>query len=118
MPRYKLIVEYDGGPFAGWQRQDNAPSVQGALEDAVFAFCGERVSVQGAGRTDTGVHAAGQVAHLDLSEERRPDTIRDAINFHLKPNPVSVLAVEPAAADFHARFSADRKSTRLNSSHT
>jgi tRNA pseudouridine38-40 synthase len=106
MPRYKLIVEYDGGPFAGWQRQDNAPSVQGALEDAVFAFCGERVSVQGAGRTDTGVHAAGQVAHLDLAEERRPDTIRDAINFHLKPNPISVLAVEPAAADFHARFSA------------
>ena len=106
MPRYKLIVEYDGGPFVGWQRQDNGPSVQGALEDAVFAFCGERVAVQGAGRTDTGVHAAGQVAHLDLAEDRRPDTIRDAINFHLKPNPISVLAVEPAAADFHARFSA------------
>jgi tRNA pseudouridine38-40 synthase len=106
MPRYKLTIEYDGSPFVGWQRQDNGPSVQAALEDAVFAFCGERVAVQGAGRTDTGVHAAAQVAHLDLAAERQPDTIRDAVNFHLKPKPVSVLAVEPAAADFHARFSA------------
>ncbi|HYC65017.1 MAG TPA: tRNA pseudouridine(38-40) synthase TruA [Reyranellaceae bacterium] len=106
MPRYKLTIEYDGSPFVGWQRQDNGPSVQAALEDAVFAFCGERVAVLGAGRTDTGVHAAGQVAHLDLGEEKRPDTIRDALNFHLKPNPVAVLAVEPVAAHFHARFSA------------
>jgi tRNA pseudouridine38-40 synthase len=106
MPRYKLTLEYDGSPFVGWQRQPNGPSVQAALEDAVFAFCGERIAVQGAGRTDTGVHAAGQVVHVDLAEERKPDTIRDAVNFHLKPNPVAVLAVEPVAADFHARFSA------------
>jgi tRNA pseudouridine38-40 synthase len=109
MPRYKLTIEYDGSPFVGWQRQDNGPSVQATLEEAVFAFCGQRVAVQGAGRTDTGVHAVGQVAHLDLAEERKPDTIRDAVNFHLKPNPVSVLAVEPAAADFHARFSATER---------
>ena len=106
MPRYKLTIEYEGSSFVGWQRQHNGPSVQAALEDAVFCFCGERVAVQGAGRTDTGVHAAGQVAHLDLAEARKPDTIRDAVNFHLKPKLVSVLAVEPAAADFHARFSA------------
>jgi tRNA pseudouridine38-40 synthase len=106
MPRFKLIVEYDGGPFVGWQRQDNGPSVQAALEDAVAGYCGQRVPVQGAGRTDTGVHAAGQVAHLDLEGAHRPDTVRDALNFHLRPNPVAVLAVEPVADDFHARFSA------------
>jgi tRNA pseudouridine38-40 synthase len=106
MPRYKITIEYDGSPFVGWQRQDTGPSVQTALEDAVFAFSGERVQVQGAGRTDTGVHAAGQVAHLDLVEPRRPDTIREAVNFHLKPQPVAIVAAELAAEGFHARFSA------------
>jgi len=104
--RWRLLLEYDGGGFSGWQRQDNAPSVQAALEAAVLAFCGEAATVQAAGRTDAGVHATGQVAHLDLAREASADTLRDALNFHLKPQPVAVLAAEAAAADFHARFSA------------
>ena len=106
MPRYKLTIEYDGAPFVGWQRQDNGPSIQAALEDAVFAFCGERAAVHGAGRTDTGVHALGQVAHLDLVGERPADTVQAAVNFHLKPQPVVVTQSEIVPADFHARFSA------------
>lgn len=107
MPRFRLTVEYDGGPFVGWQRQDNGPSVQAALEDAVLAFSGERVEVVGAGRTDTGVHAEGQVAHLDLASGRFDvRTVMNAVNAHLRPLPVAVLAAEPAADDFHARFSA------------
>lgn len=106
MPRYKLTIEYDGEPFVGWQRQDNGPSVQAALEDAIFAFSGERTAVQGAGRTDAGVHARGQVAHFDLAEEKPVETVRAAINFHLKPQPIAVVLAEPAAAAFHARFSA------------
>jgi tRNA pseudouridine38-40 synthase len=104
--RYKLTLEYDGGGFAGWQRQDNGPSVQAALEAAVLGFCGETVTVQGAGRTDAGVHALGQVAHLDLAKETDADTVRDALNAHLKPAAVAVLAAEAVAGDFHARFSA------------
>jgi tRNA pseudouridine38-40 synthase len=106
VPRYRISVEYDGGPFVGWQRQDTGPSIQAALEDAVFAFTGERVNVQGAGRTDAGVHARGQVAHFDLAAEKPPDEVRGAINFHLKPNPIVVPIVERAAPGFHARFSA------------
>ena len=106
MTRWKLIVEYDGAPFVGWQRQDNGPSVQAALEDAVFAFCGERVVAQGAGRTDAGVHAAGQVAHVDIARESSADTVRDALNFHLKPAPVAVLSAVAVGEEFHARFSA------------
>lgn len=106
MPRYRITVEYDGGPFVGWQRQDTGPSIQAALEDAVFAFSGERVLVQGAGRTDAGVHARGQVAHFDLAVEKRLEEVRGALNFHLKPNPIAVPTVEVAPADFHARFSA------------
>ncbi len=106
MPRYKLTIEYDGAGFVGWQRQDSGPSVQQALEEAVQGFCGERVTIYGAGRTDTGVHALGQVAHLDLPRELPPGKLRDAINFHLKPWPAAVLEAEPAADDFHARFSA------------
>ncbi len=106
MTRWKLTLEYDGGPFVGWQRQDNGPSVQAALEDAVYAFCQEKVTVHGAGRTDTGVHALGQVAHVDLERDATPATIRDALNFHLKPDPVAVLEAETAPPDFHARFSA------------
>jgi len=106
VPRYKLTIEYDGEPFVGWQRQENGLSVQGALEDAVFAFCGERAAVVGAGRTDAGVHARGQVAHIDLAGEKSAETVRSALNFHLKPHPVAVVQAEPATADFHARFSA------------
>ena len=112
MPRYKLTIEYDGTPFVGWQRQENGPSVQGALEEAVLAFSGERTSVSGAGRTDAGVHAMGQVAHFDLATEKPVDTVRSAINFHLKPNPIAVTEVEIVPADFHARFSATARRYR------
>ena len=106
MPRYRVTLEYDGGPFAGWQRQENGSSVQGALEEAIFKLSGERVGVTGAGRTDAGVHARGQVAHFNLVKDFPPDTIRDALNAHLRPAPVAVLHAAHAAADFHARFSA------------
>jgi len=108
--RYKMTIEYDGEPFAGWQLQATALTVQGVLEDAVFALSGVRPTVHAAGRTDAGVHARGQVAHVDL--ERHWDTriLRNAINAHLRPHPVSVLAIETAGEDFHARFSAIRRS--------
>jgi tRNA pseudouridine38-40 synthase len=106
MPRYKLLIEYDGTPFVGWQMQDNGLSVQGALMAAVQAFCGERVKVQGAGRTDTGVHALGQVAHVDLAKDWPTDTVRDALTAQLRPHPVAVLAAEKVADTFDARFSA------------
>ena len=109
MPRYRLTVEYDGSPFAGWQRQDNGPSVQGALEEAVFKLSRQRVTVTGAGRTDTGVHALGQVAHFDLEREFSGETLRDALNAHLRPSPISVLKAMQAAPDFHARFSAQAR---------
>ena len=106
MPRYKITIEYDGGPFVGWQRQDSGPSVQAALEDAIAAFTPERVHVQGAGRTDAGVHARGQVAHFDLAAEKPTEEVRGALNYHLKPQPNVVPTVEIAAPGFHARFSA------------
>jgi tRNA pseudouridine38-40 synthase len=106
MPRYKLTIEYDGGPFVGWQRQENGPSVQQALEDAVLAFTGETVVVKGAGRTDAGVHALGQVAHIDLVRDWPADTVRDALNAHMQPQPVAVVSAERVADDFDARFSA------------
>lgn len=106
MTRYKLTLEYDGGPFVGWQRQANGLSVQQAVEDAVHRFCGERVAALAAGRTDAGVHAWGQVVHVDIARDTRPDVVRDAVNFHLKPHPVAVVAAEEAPAGFHARFSA------------
>lgn len=109
MPRYKLVIEYDGAPFVGWQVQRIGVSVQGVLEAAVTAFCGEHVQVRGAGRTDAGVHALGQTAHVDLQRPFTADTVRDAINAHLRPHPVAVLSAEPAAADFDARFSARRR---------
>jgi tRNA pseudouridine38-40 synthase len=112
MTRWKLILEYDGAPFVGWQRQDNGPSVQAALERAVQAFCGEAVTVHAAGRTDAGVHALGQVAHIDIARETAADTVRDAINFHLKPDPVAVLSAKAVDADFHARFSATMRHYR------
>jgi tRNA pseudouridine38-40 synthase len=106
MPRYKLILEYDGTPFVGWQLQDNGPSVQGRLAQAIKAFSGEETSPRGAGRTDAGVHAQGQVAHFDLTKDWPTDKVRDALNAQLRPDPVSVLACEGAASDFDARFSA------------
>ena len=109
MTRFKLVLEYDGGPFVGWQRQENGPSVQQALEEAVFGFCGETITSHGAGRTDAGVHALGQVVHLDLDREVRPDKLCDALNAHLRPAPIAVLNAEIVAEDFHARFSAVRR---------
>ncbi len=112
MTRYKLTLEYDGRGFVGWQRQDNGPSVQAALEAAVEGFCGEAVVAQAAGRTDSGVHALGQVAHLDLDQETTAETLRDALNFHLKPAAIAVLEAEAVADDFHARFSATERAYR------
>ena len=106
MPRYRLTLEYDGGPFVGWQRQDNGPSVQGALEAAIEKLSGERVTVTGAGRTDAGVHALAQAAHFDLVKTFEPGKVRDALNYHLRPDPVSVLEASAVNEDFHARFSA------------
>src|SRR5262244_3339004 len=106
MPRYKLIIEYDGTPFAGWQRQSNAKSVQAAVERALFAFTGEEVTVTAAGRTDTGVHARGQVISFDLVKLFLPDTVRDAMNAHLRPDPIVVVDAAEAAPDFNARFNA------------
>jgi tRNA pseudouridine38-40 synthase len=106
MPRYRLTLEYDGGPFVGWQRQENGPSVQAAIEEAVFALSDERATVTGAGRTDAGVHALGQVAHFDLEKTFAAEKVRDALNHHLWPAPVAVLDALEAAPDFHARFSA------------
>ena len=107
--RWKIAVEYDGGPFVGWQRQDNGPSVQAALEGAIAAFSGETVTVHGAGRTDSGVHATGQTAHFDLAKESTADTVEGAVNFHLKPGPIAVLRAEAVGSDFHARFSAVKR---------
>jgi tRNA pseudouridine38-40 synthase len=109
MPRYKLTIEYDGTPFVGWQVQDIGLTVQGVLMDAVAAFAGERATLQGAGRTDAGVHAIGQVAHVELARDWDGDTVRDAINFHLRPQPIAVLSAEQVAADFDARFSATKR---------
>jgi pseudouridylate synthase I len=112
MPRYRLTVEYDGSPFVGWQRQENGPSVQGAIEAAIARFCGAPVTVTAAGRTDAGVHALGQVIHVDLIRPVAPNTLRDATNFHLRPAPVAVLTADEVANDFHARFSATERRYR------
>ncbi len=109
MPRYKLTIEYDGTPYVGWQVQDNGTSVQGVLMEAVFAFAGERAALQGAGRTDAGVHGLGQVAHVDLIKEWETDTVRDALNAHMRPHPIAVLAAERVAETFDARFSAVKR---------
>ncbi len=109
MPRYKLVIEYDGAPFVGWQRQANGLAVQEAIETALHAFCGERVEIRGAGRTDAGVHARGQVAHADLVKEWRTDVMRDAVNAYLRPLPVAILKAERVAGSFDARFSAVRR---------
>lgn len=107
--RVKLTIEYDGGPFMGWQRVQAGPSVQQALEDAVEKLTGARGDVVGAGRTDSGVHALGQVAHIDIEKVLSPGRVADALNAHLRPHPVAVVHAEEVAADFHARFDAVRR---------
>jgi tRNA pseudouridine38-40 synthase len=106
MPRYRLILEYDGTGLVGWQRQKHGLSVQQIVEEAAEKLCGQAVRVHGAGRTDAGVHALGQAAHLDLPRAYAPDVIRSALNQHMKPHAVSVLAAAPAADDFDARRNA------------
>jgi tRNA pseudouridine38-40 synthase len=106
MPRYRITIEYDGGPFCGWQAQANGPSVQTAVEAALEKLTGEFARLFGAGRTDAGVHATAQVAHFDLSREWTAKALRDGLNAHLKPDPIAVLEAAETAADFHARFSA------------
>jgi tRNA pseudouridine38-40 synthase len=106
MPRYKLTIEYDGTGFVGWQRQANGLSVQQALETAIARFCGESVTIHGAGRTDAGVHALAQTAHLDLARTVAPEVLRGAVNYHLRPARIAVLAAEPAPETFDARLSA------------
>ncbi len=103
--RYKLTIEFDGRPFMGWQRQSHGPSVQAALEAAASAVAGQPVAVHAAGRTDAGVHGLGMVAHIDVAKPLTPDRLMAALNAHLRPQPVAVVACSPAAADFHARFS-------------
>ena len=108
MQRYRLTLEYHGGPFVGWQRQENGPSVQGAIE-AALARLGEGAAVTGAGRTDAGVHAMGQVAHVDLARDWEPFRLSEALNHHLRPAPVAVLEAARVPEGFHARFSAVRR---------
>ena len=106
MPRYRLTIEYDGGPYNGFQSQAGLPTVQGSLERAITSFCGPNSGVTAAGRTDAGVHALAQVIHFDVEKTWPPDVVRNAINAHLVPEPIAVLAADEAAAGFHARFSA------------
>ena len=111
MPRYRLRIEYDGTPYVGWQRQENGPSVQGAIEAAILSLTGETVSIRGAGRTDSGVHAMGQVAHADLSRQWKEHTLRNALNAHLgmAGERVAILDAAEVPDDFDARFSAKKR---------
>jgi tRNA pseudouridine38-40 synthase len=106
MPRYRLDLEYDGRPYKGFQAQGDLPTVQASIERAVKGFSGETLRLQAAGRTDTGVHALHQVAHIDLEREWKPDVVRDALNAHLVPEPIAITSVSVAPEGFHARFSA------------
>ena len=109
MPKYKFIIEYDGTNFVGWQSQDNGNSVQQSLEKAIHKLTNEQVTVFGAGRTDSGVHAKGQVAHFEISKELTKDNIRDGVNQYLRPLPIAIINVEKVAKDFHARFLAKQR---------
>lgn len=109
MPRYKLTLEYDGGPYMGWQWQDHGPSVQGAIEEAAGRLDPDASEVYGSGRTDSGVHALGQVAHVDLVKPIRADKVRDALNHHLGDHPISVLDAEIVDDEWHARFNATER---------
>lgn len=105
MTRFRLTVEYDGADFVGWQRQDNGPSIQEHIENAVHALSSERATLFAAGRTDAGVHALAMTAHVDIEKPFRADVVRDALNQHLRPAPIAILGAEPVGDDFHARFS-------------
>lgn len=109
MPRYKLIIEYDGTPFVGWQRQAAGYSIQGLIEDGIEKFSGERVGIRGAGRTDAGVHALAQVAHVDLTKAWEPYRVREALNYHLKPHPIAIIECDAVDDAFDARFSATQR---------
>jgi tRNA pseudouridine38-40 synthase len=109
MPRYRITIEYDGTRFVGWQRQAEGVSIQGSLETAIQKFSGETVGVRGAGRTDAGVHALGQVAHFDLAKAWEPGRVRDAMNFHLRPHAIAVLSSSAVDDTFDARFSAVKR---------
>ncbi len=106
MPRYALLVEYHGAPFAGWQRQNDQPSVQGAIEAALAKLEPREHTIAAAGRTDAGVHAKGQVAHCDMDREWDPFRLSEALNYHVKPAPVAILDCAQVADDWHARFDA------------
>ena len=106
MPRYRLTVEYDGGAYSGFQAQDDQPTIQASIERAVKAFCGQELRLHAAGRTDSGVHATGQVVHIDLDKDWRPQVVRDALNAHLGDEPIAILDAAVADEGFHARFSA------------
>lgn len=112
--RFKLTIEYDGGPFQGWQRVANGRSVQAAIEDAVFALTGVRTEITGAGRTDAGVHATGQVAHVDIDKPFDAFRIMEGLNAHLRPHPIVILNAQDAASTFHARFDATRRVYRYD----
>ncbi len=112
MPRYKLTLEYDGTTYAGWQHQAHHRSVQQAIEEAIFAFSGERIRIRAAGRTDAGVHASHQVVDFDLERSWKTDTVRDAINAHLKPEPIAILTAQLVAPDFSARMDAVKRHYR------
>ena len=110
--RWKLTIEYNGAPYCGWQRQDGQPSVQQHIEEAITKFCQQEIRIHAAGRTDTGVHGAGQVAHFDLDYGTRTLTGSDlakALNAHLRPHPIALLKAEVADPEFHARFHAKKK---------
>ncbi len=109
MPRYRMSIEYDGTPFSGWQRQAGQPSVQAAIEDAIARLEQTPVTLFGAGRTDAGVHALGQVAHIDLAKTWAPEKLMAAINAQVRPDPVSVFDVRETSDSFHARFSASAR---------
>ena len=112
MPRYRLLIEYDGGPYNGFQAQADQPTVQGSLERAVTAFCGHAVRVAAAGRTDSGVHATGQCVHIDLEKDWPAETVRNALNAHLRGEPIVVLEAQVAPQGWHARFSATERRYR------
>jgi tRNA pseudouridine38-40 synthase len=112
MPRYRLVIEYDGTPYSGWQRQPDAPSVQGAIERAFFQFCQQEVTLFAAGRTDAGVHAAGQVAHVDVTTPHDCFKIRNALNAWLRHEAIAITDVEEVSESFHARFDAKQRHYR------
>jgi tRNA pseudouridine38-40 synthase len=112
MPRYRLLIEYDGSGFSGWQSQAEGTGVQDYLQRAILRFTGEAVTIKGAGRTDAGVHALGQVCHFDIGKSLRTDTIRDAGNVHLRPHAITIVSAEEVSESFDARFSAIKRHYR------